>query len=65
MIKEKFIEWIETTTFSGNGDYWKELVDYGDNSYNEVDVKTNYVIFSFEDDDVLKYAIIRNILLEK
>lgn len=51
MTKEEFIKWMGTTTFSGSGDYWKELVDYGDNSYNEVDIENDVVVFSFEDGD--------------
>ena len=52
MTKEEFIKWIETTSFSYEvGDYWRELVDYGDNIYNEVYLENYGVVFVFEDND--------------
>lgn len=52
MTKEEFIKWMETTSFSyEGGDYWRELVDYGDNIYNEVSVENDNVVFIFEDND--------------
>lgn len=52
MTKEEFIKWMETTSFSyENGDYWRELVDYSDNIYNEVSIENDGVVFMFEDND--------------
>jgi hypothetical protein len=52
MTKEEFIKWMETTSFSNEGgDYYRELVDYGDNIYNEVYIENDIVVFVFENGD--------------
>ncbi len=52
MAKEEFIKWMEGTTYSyQGGDYWRELVDYGNNIYNEVYIENDGVVFMFEDRD--------------
>ena len=52
MTKEEFIKWMKTTSFAyEGGDYWRELVDYGDNIYNEVSIENDVVVFMFEDND--------------
>jgi hypothetical protein len=52
MTKEEFIKWMEGTSFSYEGsEYWRELVDYGDNIYNEVSIENDGVVFMFEDGD--------------
>lgn len=49
MTKEEFIKWIKTTSFSNEGgDYYRELIDYGDNIYNEVYLENDSVLFVFE-----------------
>lgn len=52
MTKEEFIKWMEGTSFSyEGGDYWRELVDYEDNIYNELYLENDGVVFMFEDGD--------------
>ena len=52
MEKKEFIKWMETSSFSNEGgDYYRELVDYGDNIYNEVYVKNDSVVFIYENED--------------
>ena len=52
MTKEEFIKWMETTSFSDEGgDYYRELVDYGDNIYNEVYIENDGVVFVYENGD--------------
>lgn len=52
MERKEFIEWLETTGMSRENDnndiYWKELMNYAEYIYDELEVNENDVEFRYE-----------------